>query len=245
VTYARNGALEQVTGANVIFACWHASIPYIAADLPAEQKAALGESFKLPEIVAQVLIRNWEAFTRVGMKQAFMPGSKKWHYLWLVYPVEDIGSYKFPSDPKDPILVTLWGNPSADEPAATPREAAAAARGRMFGTTFAEYELWIREALAGTVGKGGFDPANDIEAITINRWPHGYAYEYLRPNDPFWPEGPTPAEIGSRPFGRYTFANSDRAPRAYMHIAIEEAHRAVQELNQQSPSKDRWLNQHT
>jgi len=30
-----------------------------------------------------------------------------------------------------------------------------------------------------------------------------------------------------------------------MHIAIEAAHRAVQELNQQSPSKDRWLNQHT
>lgn len=81
------------------------------------------------------------------------------------------------------------------------------------------------------MGEGGFDPANDIEAITINRWPHGYAYEYLRVNDPFWPEGPTPAEIGSRPFGRYAFANSDRGASAYMHVAIDQAHRAVQELS--------------
>jgi spermidine dehydrogenase len=28
----------------------------------------------------------------------------------------------------------------------------------------------------------GFDPARDIVAITVNRWPHGYAYEY----NPLW-----------------------------------------------------------
>jgi spermidine dehydrogenase len=131
------------------------------------------------------------------------------------------------------MLVYFWADPSADEPAATPREGAAAARQRMWNTSFADYELWMREALADVAGPGGFDPANDIEAITINRWPHGYAYEYLRPNDPFWPEGPTPTEIGSKPFGRYAFANSDRAPRAWAHIAIEQAHRAVQELSAQ------------
>jgi spermidine dehydrogenase len=32
--------------------------------------------------------------------------------------------------------------------------------------------------VARTLGAGGFDPATDIIAITVNRWPHGYAYEY-------------------------------------------------------------------
>ena len=38
-----------------------------------------------------------------------------------------------------------------------------------------------RDVLAGrlksrALSPGGFDPARDIEAITVNRWPHGYAY---------------------------------------------------------------------
>jgi spermidine dehydrogenase len=28
------------------------------------------------------------------------------------------------------------------------------------------------------LGLAGFDSACDIEAITVNRWAHGYAYEY-------------------------------------------------------------------
>ena len=128
------------------------------------------------------------------------------------------------------MIVQFWADPSADEPASTPKEGAAAARARMWDTTFADYELWMREALVGALGDGGFDPATDIEAITINRWPHGYAYEYMRPNDEFWPDGQTPTEVASAPFGRYAFANSDRAPRAWVHVAIEQAHRAVQEL---------------
>lgn len=28
------------------------------------------------------------------------------------------------------------------------------------------------------LGQDGFDPGREILAITVNRWPHGYAYEY-------------------------------------------------------------------
>ena len=230
VAYSRNGTLEQVTAGAVIFACWHAAIPYIAADLPSEQKEALGQSFKLTNIYGNVVLRNWKPFKEQGIYLTMMPGSKKWHGFYPDFPVS-MGSYEFPSDPNEPMIVQFWADPSADEPASTPKEGAAAARARMWDTTFADYELWMREALVGALGDGGFDPATDIEAITISRWPHGYAYEYMRPNDAFWPDGPTPTEVASAPFGRYAFANSDRAPRAWVHVAIEQAHRAVQELN--------------
>jgi spermidine dehydrogenase len=80
------------------------------------------------------------------------------------------------------------------------------------------------------LGGGGFDPARDIEAITVNRWPHGYGYEYNALYDPQWPPGQAPHEIGRRPFGRITIANSDAAATAYTDAAIDQGHRAVEEL---------------
>ncbi len=42
--------------------------------------------------------------------------------------------------------------------------------------TFETFERKIRNQLSRILSAGGFDPARDIEAITLNRWPHGYAY---------------------------------------------------------------------
>jgi spermidine dehydrogenase len=79
-------------------------------------------------------------------------------------------------------------------------------------------------------GYGGFDPARDITAITVNRWPHGYAYEYNPLFDPKWPPGEAPHEIGRARFGPIAIANSDAAAAAYTDAAIDQAHRAVEEL---------------
>jgi len=58
----------------------------------------------------------------------------------------------------------------------------------------------IREQLAHALGPGGFDPARDITAITVNRWPHRYAYEYNSLWDKFWLEG------GETPRARHSAA---------------------------------------
>lgn len=42
---------------------------------------------------------------------------------------------------------------------------------------------------------GGFDPVRDILAITVNRWSHGYVYEYNSLFDPVWPEDQRPCVI--------------------------------------------------
>jgi spermidine dehydrogenase len=83
---------------------------------------------------------------------------------------------------------------------------------------------------------GGFDPARDIIAIAVNRWPHGYAYTYNSLYDPlewvFTSTDSRPCVIGRQPFGSITIANSDAAASPHTDAAMLEAHRAVQEVLQ-------------
>ena len=84
---------------------------------------------------------------------------------------------------------------------------------------------------ARALSSGGFDPARDIAAITVNRWPHGYAYEYNSLWDPFWLDGgEQPCVVARQPFGRIAIANADAAAYSYTDAAIDEAYRAVDDL---------------
>jgi spermidine dehydrogenase len=89
----------------------------------------------------------------------------------------------------------------------------------------------VRDQLGRTLSAGGFDPARDIQAITVNRWPHGYAYEYnelFEPRDR--PASERPCVIGRQPFGRIKIANSDADGHAYTNTAIDQGYRAVREI---------------
>ncbi len=77
---------------------------------------------------------------------------------------------------------------------------------------------------------GGFDVERDIAAITVNRWPHGYAYEYNSLYDP--PEyspNKGPHIAGRAQIGRISIANSDSSAYAYVNGAVDAADRAVNE----------------
>ena len=114
--------------------------------------------------------------------------------------------------------------PACRTPAVSPRPAAYSR------DQFETYDRNIRDQLDRMLGPGGFDPARDITAITVNRWPHGYAYEYNPLFDPDWPPGEAPHFVGRARFGPIAIANSDAAAAAYTDSAIDQAHRAVQEL---------------
>ena len=74
------------------------------------------------------------------------------------------------------------------------------------------------------------DPAHDIEAITVNRWPHGYAPEWNPLFAPDMPDAQRPNVLGRAQFGRITIANSDAGAFAYTNEAIDQGCRAVQEI---------------
>ena len=100
----------------------------------------------------------------------------------------------------------------------------------MLATSFDTFERNIRSQLARTLSAGGFDPAADIQAITVNRWPHGYAPEFNPLFEPELPPEQWPNVVGRARFGRIVIANSDAGRAAYTDSAIDQAHRAVSEL---------------
>ncbi|HUG52141.1 MAG TPA: FAD-dependent oxidoreductase [Vicinamibacteria bacterium] len=227
VQYARGGRLVSVRGRRCVLACWHGVVPYICPELPAGQKDALAQATKVPLVYTSVLLRDWKALSALGVAEVYAPGAY-YGSMELNAPVS-IGSYRAPRSPSDPIVVHLDRSPCL--PGRPAREQHRAGRLELLTTTFEEFERRTRDQLARMFEKGGFDPGRDVAAITVNRWPHGYAYQYNSLWDPFWLEGgPTPCEVARRPFGRIAIANADAGAYSYTDAAIDHAHRAVREL---------------
>jgi spermidine dehydrogenase len=227
IAYARGGKVYTVRAAHCILACWHVVIPHICEELPDKQKEALSSAAKVPLLYTNVAIRNWKAFQKLGVSSIYSPSSYHSH-LNLDIPVS-IGDYKCSRNPEEPIVVHMMKSPC--KPGLPARQQHLLGRVELFNTTFETMERNIREQLARIVGPGGFDPANDITAITVNRWPHGYAYEYNSLWDEFWLKGgETPCEVARKPFGRIAIANADAGAYAYTDCAIDHAYRAVGEI---------------
>ncbi len=227
VTYSRGGKLYTVRGAHCILACWNFVIPYICPSLPDDQKDALSFETKVPLVYTNVAIANWESFARLGAQSIYAPGC--YHsYAGLDLPVS-IGHYRCSQSPGEPVVVHMMRAPCS--PGLPARDQHRVGRASLLSTTFEDFERSIRDQLARMLGPGGFDPARDITAITVNRWPHGYAYEYNSLFDRFWLEGgPQPCQLARRPFGRIAIANADADAYAYTDCAIDQAWRAVNEL---------------
>ena len=226
VAYVRDGKLKRVNAKHCVLACYNAMVPYLCPELPEAQKKALKYCVKAPFLYTRVAVRNWEAFAKLGIHQIMAPGS--YHsYVALDFPVS-IGEYKFPSKPSEPAALFLLRTPCS--PGAPRRDQYRAGRYELQMTKFETIERNVREQMQKMLGEAGFDAARDIEAITVNRWAHGYAYEYDWYADRDLPPGPRPNVIGRKPFGNITIANSDSAARAYTDAAIDEAWRAVSEL---------------
>ena len=226
VAYARDGKLRRVKAKHCVLACYNTMVPYLCPELPEKQKKALYYCVKAPFLYTHVAVRNWEMFQKLGIHQIMAPGG--YHsFVALDFPVS-IGEYKFPSKPEEPAVLFMLRTPCS--PGAPRRDQYRAGRYELLSTKFEVIERNIREQLQRMLGGSGFDAARDIEAITVNRWAHGYAYEYDWYSDRDLPPGPRPNVLGRVAFGRITIANSDSAARAYTDAAIDEAYRAVQEL---------------
>jgi spermidine dehydrogenase len=226
VTYASGAKVFSLRASACVLACWNMTIPYLCPDLPDPQKEALHYLVKVPLVYTSVALRDWKAFQKLGIANVQSPGAY-WNSMNLNWPV-NIGEYRSPSSPDEPILLHLSRTPC--KPGVPAREQHKAGRMELLITSFEMFERKIRDQLARTLSGGGFDPARDIMAITVNRWPHGYGYEYNPLFDPEWPAGQQPHILGRKRFGRIAIANSDSGATAYTDVAIDQAHRAVSEL---------------
>jgi spermidine dehydrogenase len=226
VTYVRAGRAYTARARSTILACYNMMIPYLCPELPEPQKQALHSLVKTPLVYTSVALRNWQAFERLKLYRVYAPGS--YHTYFHLNPHVDIGAYQSVNSPDDPILVHMVRTPC--QAGLTEHEQNRAGRAELQSTSFETFERNIRDQLGRTLKDGGFDPASDITAITVNRWPHGYAPEYNPLFDPELPEHSQAHVVGRAPFGRISIANSDSGGAAYTDSAIDQGHRAVTEL---------------
>jgi spermidine dehydrogenase len=225
ICYVQDGKIRQVTGANVVLACFNQVIPFLVPTLPAEQKQALHYPSKVPMQISNVLVRNWEPFRQLRVHSIHVPNG--YHQEVQLDTPLSIGGYESVRNPEQPAIVQMVRNPHV--PGLPRREQNRLGRADMLATSFEQIESQVRLQLDRVLGPGGFDSANDILALTVNRWPHGYAYTYDTLGDPDMPDAERPHVLGRRPFGRITIANADAGAGAFVNVAIDQAERAVQE----------------
>jgi spermidine dehydrogenase len=228
ITYVRGGNAHKVRAGQCVLACYNMVIPYLCPEMSDKQKEALAYAVRIPLVYTNVQIRNWKPFQKLGLNNIYCPGGY-FSSFSLDFPVS-IGEYKFPGSPDESCLLHLVRTPC--KPGLDCKDQYRAGRYDLFTTTFETFERNIRDQLGRILAGTGFDSAQDIQAITVNRWPHGYAYEYNPLFEPLdRPASERPCVIGRKAFGRIKIANSDADGHAYTNIAIDQAYRAVTEIS--------------
>jgi len=164
----------------------------------------------------------------LGIGYVASPGSY-YAVAMLDFPV-NLGGYRYAENPDDPIVVHMERFPKGKDFEASELDQLRAGRYEMYSTPFEAVERKTRSQLAGILSGGGFDPAKDIAAITVNRWAHGYANWTSPPSGSERENATPPHVIGRKRLGRIAIANSDAGARANINTAVVQAHRAIEEL---------------
>ena len=230
IDYVEQGSAKRVLADHCILACYNGLIPHLCPEMPESQKAGLAYGVKTPFVYANVQVRDGKAFSKAGATLFQCPHDP---FQWVsCAPTVAVGGFEPPRGPDDPMVIFMMHSPmpmTKPDPKLSTRDQLRLARTEIYQAQFSDYEQQIREQLQSMLGQFGFQHQSDIEAITVNRIPHGYAYPYVKLDDPDWEAGQAPHEIGRAQFGRISVANSDSEAVALMNAAFDAAYRAVEE----------------
>jgi spermidine dehydrogenase len=228
VSYVEGGKAYTVRGKHCILACYNGIIPHLCPELPESQKEHLEYGVKAPLVQVSVLLRSGAAVNATGSAQYLCPGS--FYAAVIKAPPVNLGGYRGSTEGSEPMVLWMAHAPAPpNNGKQSARDLYRLGRHSLYRTPFATFEQEVKKQLSAMFGPNGFDADRDIDAITVNRWSHGYAYEYLQLFDPEWEDGQAPHELGRKPVGRISIANSDSEASAYLHAAIDSAWRAVGE----------------
>lgn len=227
ITYSRNSKTHTVRGGHAVMAGYNMALPYLCDELPNMQIEALQSVPKIPLVYTKVAVPDWRRFKAIGTDFVyFTDGFYK--QVEFAYPVS-IGGYDAVTTPDEPLVLHMCHVPWV--PDVKGPDQWRVGRNQILGTPFETFEHHVKHQLSQALAGHDFDPDRDISAITVNRWPHGYAYsseliwepDYAREADKPWVKG-------RQPVGRIHIANSDAGAKADTGVAMAQAFRAVSEI---------------
>jgi spermidine dehydrogenase len=247
ISYLNGDQLHSVMAKNVVMACHNNIVPYLIPELPEDQKTALHDSVRAVNQVTSVLFRNWEAFARLKLSGVDFPytfygsmGLSPQRYLGALTPSRD------PSEPmiisfntgsnsgilSNEAMVAALTNGNSPAPGTYVDDQFRIVRAALIQTPFETFERAVRTQAANALAGSGFDPARDILAITVNRWGHGFTTgrDSLFQQDRDTKVSPT--ILAKQKFGRISICNSDAGAVSTCATAMDEAFRAVRDLEQ-------------
>ncbi len=229
VVYVKENQTYRVRGKHVVLACYNNLIPYICPEVSEAQREAISYATKIPLVYTNVVLRNWRAFAELNTNRIHIPRERMVQDYYLDFPVS-MGDYKFSENPDQPIVVHGTMVPLEPDQGFSHKEQAIMGRTRLYQYTYEDFETSILDHFDTMLKSGGFDVERDIAAITVNRWPHGYSWEYNDLyDDPSFTPYNGPHIAGRAQIGRISIANSDASAYAYVNGAIDAAVRAVNE----------------
>jgi len=226
VAYTCKGKTCRVKARSVVMAGGSWTTRHIVRDLPDDRKAAYGQFYRSPCMVANVAVRSWRFLYTMGIS-----GCQWFEGLGSYIQVRKLalcGADSPTIGPDSPVVLTLKVlYPHAGH---TTEEQGHLGRAEMISTPFREYERQIRQQFTDMFARTGFDASRDIAGIILNRW--GHAYASPAPGFYFGKDGqPAPGDVlRAAPFGRIAFANVDLSGMPDHKSSIIEGDRAVRQL---------------
>ena len=175
-------------------------------------------------------IRNWQSFVKLGVQQIYSP-TAFFPLTKLDYPVA-LGGYQNPRSPDEPMVLHLVHVPAEPNQGLSMIDQNRIGRQKLLEMTFDDFEKKITDQLDRMLGGGGFQSSRDIAAITVNRWPHGYArYSSIRCSTRSRTARLSTRWRGRAP-ARWRSPIPTPAGTPIFHEAIDQAWRAVGELKE-------------
>ncbi len=226
VTYAHGGSLYRVRAKAVVCASQQHVNRNICRDVPEEYRTAMSTFHHAPMHTVNVAVRHWKFMERLGIASARWFEGFGW-WLSLRRNLEIEGQETMPLDPSKPVVLTLY-NPFPMPGVPFPQQCTNA-RMQLFGMTYRDIEMGVREQFTKMFGDHGFDAKRDIAGIISNRWGHAYVVD--PPGFFYGKDGkPAPKDVLRKRYSRIAFAHSELSGQQMWETAAEEGERAAQQI---------------
>jgi spermidine dehydrogenase len=226
VTYVQGGKLYRIRAKAVVMGSGGWVNRNVVGDLPPSYIEAYGHFRYGPVLTANVAVRHWRFFDKLGITAARWFAGLGWHVCVRRNVAWNASSP--PLTPNSPIVLTFYI--PLLHPEVEPAMQGAAGRAQLLSTSYAQFELQLREQMTEMFASSGFDARRDIAGIVLNRWGHAY---FAPPTGFFFGSDgqPAPHELIRKPHGRIVFAHSELQGNMNMaHAMLEGKRGALQAL---------------